>query len=248
MNRSHRGLWLAHRLAFVVALGNAGCGNDCPKASRCNGDVLERCESGSGGPYASDSPCGPGRCITIESDVFCALDERPDARCLGGRAGVCDGAVLVSCYQGYVTAKYDCRVGASPQGNIVLTEGTSGACVDRSQSAQCVAEAVPDPNCQSGVSYSSRCSGNDVILCSGDYVIQRTPCGSAFCRQGSEAVCSLLEAPDPGCVANERLSSYCAEETLIQCRWDYRVSERPCSASEVCAEFSPANAVCTPPR
>ena len=129
---------------------------------------------------------------------------------------------------------------------MVLAAGTSGACVDEIVGAQCVAEAEPNPDCPSDRDYFSGCSGNDQVDCRHGYTVQRTPCGSAFCRKDLTAVCSLAEEPDPGCSANQLHSSFCEGDTVVQCGWGYRVSEEPCLASEVCAPFSISNAVCQP--
>ena len=248
MNHTHRAAWgLALWPALALALGNAGCAEDeCHHQARCNGDVLERCVSGSYGSYETYHSCGPGLCQGGEGDVFCALDKQPDQRC-GSRSYVCDGAVLVSCYEGYATATYNCAVGESLQGSYVLTPGTSGACVDVAGSANCVAEAEPDPNCRHGPSSGfSQCSGNDRIACVGDYVTQRTPCAPALCRQGQlAAVCALPEEPDVDCKADQPASSFCVGERLvIQCAGAYRVSEKQCLADEHCGFYPSVGYTC----
>jgi len=247
VNHAHRAVWwLALWAALLLVLGSAGCSvDDCPKESHCNGDVLERCESGSYGSYANDRWCGPGLCKGSDGDVFCALDEQPDERCRGSSSYVCDQAVLVRCYKGYATATYDCAVGESPQGPRVLTPGTSGACIVVAGSAECVAEAEPDPNCSTGPSYGSRCSGNARIDCIGDYVTQRTPCAPALCRQGQRAaVCALPEDPDVDCKADELASSFCVRNSVIQCSGAFRVSEKQCSADERCGFYPSVGSTC----
>jgi hypothetical protein len=185
-------------------------------------------------------------CKGSEGDVFCALDKQLDERCLGSSSHVCDEAVLVSCYQGYATATYDCAAGESPQGSRVLTPGTSGACVVVTGSAYCVAEAEPDPNCRTGPSSSfSRCSGNARIDCLGDYVAQRTPCAPALCRQGQgAAVCALPEEADVDCKADEPASSFCVGNSVIQCSGAYRVSEKQCLADEHCGFYPSVGNTC----
>jgi len=240
--------WPVRFMVSVVALGNVGCnGDECTGGtSECNGDVLERCEDSSGGVYLTERSCLPGACITSgDSGPFCALDKSPDARCSSPSQAVCDAATLVSCHAGYATASYDCALGESPGGVVVLAAGTSGACVDDiAGGAQCVAEAEPNPDCPSNRDNFSGCSGNDQVDCRHGYTVQRTPCGSAFCRRDLTAVCSLAEEPDPGCSQNLRQSSFCVGDTVVHCGWGYPVSEEICSASEVCAPFSFANAVC----
>ncbi|HKO50602.1 MAG TPA: hypothetical protein VJV79_22920 [Polyangiaceae bacterium] len=177
--------------------------------------------------------------------MFCALDPRPDARCLGSKA-FCDAAVLVSCNRGYATAHYNCAVGEAPVFPIALTPGTPGACVELSSGGRCVSDARPDPICQTGPVYYSQCSGNDRIHCVEHYVVQRSSCGSSeVCRQGSrDANCLLPGSPDPDCSAYDAVSSFCVSNTLVQCSGRYRTSEEPCLGGEECHATSPFSAAC----
>jgi hypothetical protein len=242
-------LWLARVAAIFGMLGTWGCDTDeCTGGtSQCNGDVLEKCQDSSGGVYLTKRLCEPGVCIPGgDGGPFCALDREPDPRCPWPAQAVCDGATLVTCHTGYATATFDCLLGES-QGDVVsLAPGTSGTCVHLTGGSQCVAEAKPDPACPRENDHFSGCSGNDNVDCRYGYVVRRTPCGSAFCREDLTAVCSLTEAPDPACAQNSRTSSFCAGDTLVHCGWGYPVSEEVCSPSEACAPFSVVSSVCTP--
>jgi hypothetical protein len=243
------GVTRAFAFALALALGNSGCGGDeCTGGiSRCNGNVLESCIESAGGVYLSTRACEPGVCIPDGDNPFCALDRRPDERCARPNEAVCDGASLVTCRSGFATAAFDCAVGESPGAMVVLTEGTSGACIDTTTPpARCVAEAERDPACPIELEHFSGCSGNDQVDCQYGYVIRRKACGAAFCRQDFDAVCSVADAPDPACFHNARTSSFCEGDTLVECEWGYRVSQKACSVSEVCAPFSVENAVCKP--
>jgi hypothetical protein len=242
---------LARLAASLVVLANVGCdvgaAADCTRGtSRCNGDVLESCEDSSSGSYFGKTPCTPGVCIeSVGGGPFCALSTTADARCAGSRSRVCDAGTLISCHFEFATGVHDCTRGESPFGDLVLAAGTSGVCVDAAAGAQCAAEAEPAAECPSNRDYFIGCSGNDQIRCRFGYVVERIPCGAAFCRGRREAVCSLAEEPDPACAPDQRASSFCAGETLVHCLWGYRVSEQPCAAGEVCGPFSVGLAACS---
>jgi hypothetical protein len=235
--------------ALALALASAGCLEDeCTGGtSRCEGDVLQTCEESSGGPYLVERACQPGVCLAgNEGTAFCALSKAPDARCTDRSQYACDGGTLVSCHAGFATGTFDCVLGESPGQLVTLTPGTSGACVELSAGAQCVAEAEPEPDCHGTRDHFSGCNGNDHIECRYGYVLERTPCGPASCREDLTAVCSLTGEPDPECWKGDRQSSFCDGDTLVHCGWGYRISEEPCPASETCAPFSVNNARCEP--
>jgi hypothetical protein len=241
VNRGHSAVSFACYAALIVLILTPACGiKECPGSyRRCDGDVLEVCQEGTeNDSWLTTMTCRRGACITdTEGHGFCAEDGSPDARCEGGDKRVCDGSTLLSCYEGYVVDTYDCQVGPFP-GIITLEHVVpgppGGTCLSLSTGARCVDESQRDPECP-----RSRCDGNDLLECDGEYLVRRTPCESKFCREPhpSAAACYRDAAPDPRCDSSSD-SSYCASPSVVTyCSWGYRVSERVCSDRTGCGPF-----------
>jgi hypothetical protein len=112
---THNWLWAV----VALASGSWGCGpgDQCSRgAFRCQGDAAQQCESvedGNGGHTEwLGSDCGAGLCHMDAAISFCALDTTRNALCSVAPASLssshCEGTVLVSCEDGYVTDRRDC--------------------------------------------------------------------------------------------------------------------------------------------
>jgi len=179
VNRGHA---LERALAWLVlgaALVSSGCwDNDDCGAPKCVGNVLQTCSSGSYGSYPVSQVCN-GACVVDPSthEPFCALDDEPDATCVGYDQRRCDDTAVVSCHAGYETERIDC---AGEGASLESKPGPDGTitCVDFpfASSAECSVVWKPDPRCDATSEVSSFCDGEVRVDCYGRYPVRRQAC------------------------------------------------------------------------
>jgi hypothetical protein len=165
---------LAHALALVAGISGCRPGECSQGEARCEGSAAQICqinEDGNGGRFGLwiDVADCAGQVCTVapgragQAQAFCALSNRPDARCADTDLPVCDGTVLVSCTGGYATAETHCATG----------------CLGLDDHADGCAEAPPgDPLCQFDG------SGCEVSSVSGTAICGAVPGPGGACTAG----------------------------------------------------------------
>jgi len=207
----------------LVACDECDIGDDY-----CSGNTLMICETA---PCAECSrqwgskECGISKsCVEPESgSAFCALSKMADPQC-ESRKEYCDGDVIVSCLEGFVIKRYDCR---DEQKTCVMLADTT---------SMCATSATPDPRCQDDLENQySKCEGKTALVCEYGYLIAELACETACVLSivGGYygARCTLSAEPEPRCAEDQSSTSeaiFCIGDVLARCAAGYALEVTDC--------------------
>lgn len=165
--------------ALLLLAPAMGC-YDHSRATKCEGLEIHYCSYSTDGPF--DGPCHwartetcPVACIEAKNHAFCALSKNPSPVCPPDedhdsvviqsdsyRKRHCNAELIVSCHDGYETARSSCAV----------------FCVDTPEdheTAMCALEPAPNPLC--GSDQEGECIDGEYVICAKGYVIGKQSCG-----------------------------------------------------------------------
>ena len=155
--------------AWLLILGLSILGGclepDCVRdETRCEGGVLQRCNSHGGvygpidhpshvehsGPaWETVADCGANLCVVPASGkALCALDAQPSPACATAflKINACDGTTAVTCREGYAIERRACSSCDPKYGT--CADGVGQSCTNGACGGELVCNDAPSPSCE----------------------------------------------------------------------------------------------------